>query len=132
MKLENQINKVIADELDQSDKSPFSTSGFDMYLKNITAYTVQLFRLSDYLAKKQGIETITESIVARASEKIHKSNDGKILNLVLSFAGLLLGSAVSHLVTLSMDESAITINSMFFVMGTGLTGAFLFGYYLFK
>lgn len=132
MQLENQINDVIANELGKADKSPFSTSGFDSYLKNITSYTVLLFTLSQYLAKKQGLETIPESIVQKASEKIHKSSDDKLLNFILSFAGLLLGAAISHLVTLSMGSSQISYNNMAFIMGTGLSGAFLFGYYLFK
>ncbi|MEK6480545.1 hypothetical protein WJR50_23580 [Catalinimonas sp. 4WD22] len=132
MKLENHVNDLINKELGKIDKSPFSTNGFDSYIKNVTSYTIQLFTLSKFFAKSQGTEFITEGVVKKAAEKIHKSSNEKVLNLILSFAGLLLGSAISHMVTLSMNSTLINTNNMIFIMGTGLTGAFLFGFYLFK
>lgn len=132
MKIENKINKIVSEELGNIDESPFSRSGFDLYLESITSYSVQLFGLSQYLARKQGIETIPKSIVQKASEKLHKSRNDKILNLILSIAGLLIGLSVSHLITLILNDTVIALNSMIFIVTTGFTGFFLIGYYLFK
>jgi len=132
MKLENQINNLIAEEMGDSDISPFSSSGFDVYLKSITSYTMQLFNLSSFLSKKNELDLITASIVKQASEKIHRSKNDKLLNIILSLAGLLLGSGITHLITILNTNTIISNESLMFITFSVLIGAFLFGLYLFK
>ena len=132
MKLENQINKIISNEIIEYEKSPFSSGGFDEYLNSITSYTIQLFKLAEFLSKKQGLDNITKSIVKKSAEKIHKTINDKLLNIVLSIAGLLLGSSISHLITLINSDNQISIESLIFITIAALIGAFLFGYYLFR
>ena len=132
MQIQSKIIEAINDELHDSEKSPFTEEGFDQYLKDITDFTVLLFRKSKYFADKQNLEVISNMHVLRASESIHKAEDSKVISLINSIGGILLGCALSILATLITTNSPITTPYMIVMLVTAIVGAFLLGIYLIK
>lgn len=132
MQLQTKIIEAINEELHDSEKPPFTEEGFDQYLKHLIDFTVLLFRKSKYFADKQNLKVISDTHVIRASESIHKAEDSKVTNLINSFGGILLGSAISILATLITSNSPITTPYMIVMLVTGIVGAFLLGIYLIK
>lgn len=130
--IEQELEKVIIEEFGINDKSPFTTDGFDMYVKSITSYNMELFRLAKYHSKRQGVGVVSELHVKKATDAIFKSSDSKLLNIVNSFSGLLLGASLSHLATLTLAGSPFTTGNITFMLCTGLVGAFLLGFYAFR
>jgi hypothetical protein len=132
MKLEEKLEKAIIQEFGTDSISPFTVDGFDMYVKSLTSYNVELFRLAKYHSERQGVGVVSEIHVKKATDAIYKSNDSKALNILNSFSGLLLGASLSHLATLTLNDAAISPGSIAFMLVTALLGAFLLGFYAFR
>lgn len=128
--LEESIKKG-SDELKNIDATPFTNSGFDYFKIKIEEYIKALFLESIKSSKRDDVDMISIKHIDSASKFLHKSSRLRFQNFYLSIGGLLLGSCISNLFSMTMLGASFNILGMSLTIIFGIIGAFLLGKSLF-
>jgi histone H3/H4 len=99
LNLEEVIEHINA-ELKNASSTPFSESAFLEFKEQITAYAVDLIAESVKRAKRHQAEGVSSSDVRYATQYLVSNTSHRIYRHAGTLAGLLLGAAVSNIVSI--------------------------------
>ena len=111
------------DQLRTIDPSPFSSQAFTALQAQISRYIAELISESAREAKRQQLDTISETHIERASENPLASTGRKIYRHVGTLGGVLLGASISNLLSMA-TTSTVTFTSVALTTALGVIGAF--------
>ena len=87
-------------ELQNTDTTPFSEAAFERLKNHMGAYAVELIKESVKKAKRHQAEGVSSSDVQQASQYLVASTSHRIYRHSGTFGGLLLGSALSNILSM--------------------------------
>jgi histone H3/H4 len=111
------------DQLRAINPSPFSPQAFDALQERIARYIAELINESAREAKRQQLDTVSETHVERASEYLVSNSGRKVFRHVGTVGGVLLGASISNLLAMA-TVSSVTFASVGITTALGVVGAF--------
>jgi len=111
------------EQLREIDPSPFSSKAFRALQERVSLYIAELITESTREAKRQELDTISETHVERASEGLVSNSGRKLYRHVGTLGGVLLGASISNLLSMAASNT-VTFASAGLTMALGVIGAF--------
>ena len=121
--LDEVIERIHA-ELKKAESTPFSEHAFEEFRKQASAYAVELINESVKRAKRHQAEGVLSSDVRHASQYLVSNTSHKIYGHVGALGGLLLGSAVSNILSI-LTTSQYGLNGILVTFALTLIGGSL-------
>lgn len=107
----------VSKEMQDAAKIPFSEKAFDGLNEQIGTYAVELIRESVKKAKRHRAESVSSSDVQQAAQYLVARPIHRIYRHVGAFGGLLLGTALSSLVSMTTtDQHGLTVVVITFIL----------------
>ena len=117
------IIQHVDDQLKNVNPAPFSPSAFRALEDQISRYIADLIGEAVREAKRRQLDTVSETHVERAADYLVSSSTRKIFRHVGTLGGVLLGAAVSNLLSMA-TTSNVTFASVALTTALGVIGAF--------
>lgn len=105
------------------DQSPFSAQAFKALQERISRYIAELIDESVREAKRQQLDTVSETHVERASDYLVSNRGRKMFRHAGTLGGVFLGASISNLLAMS-SSSTVTFASVGLTTALGVVGAF--------
>lgn len=129
--IENVINNIEI-EAKELNNNPFTKQGFTEYRRQISEYIFQLYEESLRLSKRDKSDVISGSYVIEAVSNLRKKNKSKYINIINTIGGLLIGTTFTNIVSILVKKDQTSSLEIIITVSSGIIGAFLLGFYLFK
>jgi len=110
-------------QLQRLNPAPFSPNALRALKDRVTEYIADLINESAREAKRQQLDTISETHVERAGEYIVSKSGRRFFRHLGTLGGILLGASLSNLLTLA-TASTVTFASVALTPAFGILGAF--------
>lgn len=111
-------------ELKKAESTPFSEHAFKEFKEQVEEYTVELIKESVKRAKRHQAEGVSSSDVRQASQYLVSKTSHKIYGHVGALGGLLLGSAISNILSI-LTTSQYGLNGIIVTFALTLIGGSL-------
>lgn len=118
-------------ELQNTSRTPFSEPAFEQLKQQIGTYAVEFINESVKKARRHQAEGVSSSDVQQASQYLVASTSHRIYRHAGSFAGLLLGTALSNILSMiTTHQYGLTGIIITFILT--LIGSFLIAVHILK
>lgn len=114
----------VSKELQDASKVPFSEQAFRELNEDISAYAVELIREAVKKAKRHRAESVSSADVQQASQYLVARPSHRIYKHMGTFGGLLLGTALSSIVSMTTANqygfTTVVVTFVLTFIGTSL------------
>lgn len=122
-----QIIDVAERELQSTDTTPFSPAAFERLKEKISEYTAQIITESVKTARRRQSDSVSTSDVEHASLYLVSTTSRKVYKHIGTVGGLLLGAAVSNVISMvttnQFNLNGIVLTVIFTLIGAALVAA---------
>jgi hypothetical protein len=118
-------------ELTTDDTLPFSPPAYSLLKWKIAEYISDLVVESVKVSKRHQADTVSAAHVEQASAYLVSSTSRRIFRHLGTIGGILLGSAISNILAMTIANQYTATNTLISVI-LGIVGAFLIALYMAK
>lgn len=115
--------------LSSVDTGPFSENAFSLLQEKISEYIQELIYESDRVSQRQGVDSISQLHVQRASEYLTSGARRKYMRHLGAIGGVLLGAALSNIITMVSNDSS-TSTGILLAFGFAALGSSLVAFHM--
>jgi hypothetical protein len=117
-------NELARIKLRRVDPAPFSPRAFDALQDQIDGYIAELINESVREARRQHVDIVSETHVARASDYLASNSGRRLFRHLGTIGGVLLGASVSNLLAMATSTN-FTYTSVALTTAFGIIGGFV-------
>jgi len=122
-----QIIEAAERELQQIDHTPFSSNAFTRLKEKVSEYAIQLITESIKTAKRHQADNVSTANVEQASHYLVSTTSRKFYRHLGTIGGILLGTAVSNVVSMvttnQYNLNGVIITVVFTLVGAAMVAA---------